>query len=243
MGSSTTTAAVTELAQYAPEAISLFNNMKTPASILGGAIVGLGFGSPLEIHTPEGVKENRVEKFLRKTYLLVSAIALLSQLIAIMWATVAVNKLTEVHVAKAESVWHLLQRDHDLSWAGVNSHFMVGMLSFSYIIGVRGYFLAGRGLLGQSVAGIAVSSLLFMVGIVNRGISEGGGRVGQSYGGSIVGLFVHYVMLGMKKNFVSLRPLELASFFVGAVALAQGLRAIRQLGDQEEELEGKSKVS
>ncbi|KAL7580994.1 hypothetical protein ACA910_005807 [Epithemia clementina (nom. ined.)] len=226
-----TTLGAAELAQYAPDAISLFNNMKTPASILGGALVGLGFQAPLDVNSPDDADENKVEKLLRKSYVFVASVSLLSHLIAIMWATVAVNKLTEVDVPKAKSVWDLLQRDHALSWVGVNSHFMLGMLSFTYVIGVRGYFMAGRGMLGQSVAGLAVSALLFMVGIVNRGVAEGGGKVGQSFGKSIVGLFLHYVSLLLRMNFTTRRPLETFSFVVGTIAFIQGARAIKQRTD------------
>ena len=233
MGSTTATSAAVQLAQYAPQAISLFNNMKTPASILAGAIVGLGFGSPLNVQSPDGVEETGLEKFLRKSYLIVAAISLLSELIAIMWSTVAVNQLTERVIAPAPSVWHLLQRDFDLSWAAVNSHFMLGMFAFSYIIGVRGYFMAGRGLLGQGMAGLSFSALLYMVAIVNSGISGGGGVEGQSYGKSVVGLFLHYITLSFKKNLNIIRPLEIGSFAVGAMALIQGIRGVKQLFDGE----------
>ena len=44
MGGGSELSAAVALADYTGAAASLFNNMKTPASILAGAIVGLGFG-------------------------------------------------------------------------------------------------------------------------------------------------------------------------------------------------------
>jgi len=223
--STTTTAVAATLADYSPQAVSLFNNMKTPASILGGAIVGLGFSATLP---PVQGKENRIETALRKSYLIAAAISLLSQLIAIMWATVAVNKLTElVDIGKAESVWHLIQRDFDMSWAGTNAHFVLGMLAFSYIIGVRSYFLAGRGIVGECVAALSASALMFMVGIVNRGVAAGSGD-GRGYGLNVMSLFKHYMELLVQKNlsFKHLRPLEVGSMLLAAIALVQGTRAI-----------------
>ena len=56
--------------------------------------------------------------------------------------------------------------------AGVNSHFLFGMLSFSYLIGVRSYFSVGTGALGQGVAGIAASTVLYMAYVYDRSFSS-----------------------------------------------------------------------
>ena len=140
---------------YAPAAASLFNNMKTPASILAGAMIPLGFLSPLpqppahvaavtataknnnkgKNHkgepSPELLLATRIHKsldrMLRKAYLLVTLFSFGSELLAVIWSTVAVNQLTETVVAPAESVWALLKRDwYDLAWSATNSHFLFG---------------------------------------------------------------------------------------------------------------------
>lgn len=53
------------LADYASEAVSLFNNMKQPASIIAGALVPLGLLSPLPIQSPKGQKEGNGKKVMR----------------------------------------------------------------------------------------------------------------------------------------------------------------------------------
>ena len=129
MSSSSTALAVKD---YAPAAASLFNNMKTPASILAGAIVPLGFLAALP--DPPDDKDNvpffhkTMDRMLRKSYLLVTLFSFGSQLLAVMWATVAVNQLTETVVEPAASVWALLKRQDwlDLAWSATNSHFVLG---------------------------------------------------------------------------------------------------------------------
>jgi len=94
------------LQQFAPQATNLFNNMKTPASILAGALVPLGLLAPIPDKHPDGAKaETRLIRVLRLSYSCVAILSLLSELISVMWATVAVNQLIETHVAPAESVW------------------------------------------------------------------------------------------------------------------------------------------
>jgi hypothetical protein len=79
------------LKDYSGAAASLFNNMKTPASILAGAMVGLGFLSPLPnppaklafVSPAKGEKvgvrqqmatsiHKSVDRMLRKSFLLVT---------------------------------------------------------------------------------------------------------------------------------------------------------------------------
>jgi len=145
-------ASAAALKDYAPAAASLFNNMKTPASILAGAMIPLGFLSPLPqppAHvaavTPSKTKGDKskvklstkihksFDRMLRKTYLLVTLFSFGSELLAVMWATVAVNQLTETVVAPATSVWALLKRDwFDLAWSATNSHFVFGKCSIFF---------------------------------------------------------------------------------------------------------------
>lgn len=137
-------ASAAALKDYSGAAASLFNNMKTPASILAGAIIPLGFLSPLPqppAHVAAVAKKGKKEpepdlvasiqksldRMLRKTYLLVTIFSFGSELLAVIWSTVAVNQLTETVVAPAESVWALLRRDwYDLAWSATNSHFLLG---------------------------------------------------------------------------------------------------------------------
>ena len=50
-----------------------------------------------------------------------------SELLAVIWATVAVNQLTETVVEPSATVWELLKRPwYDLAWAATNSHFLFG---------------------------------------------------------------------------------------------------------------------
>eukprot|EP00580_Thalassiosira_gravida_P003311 CAMPEP_0201602334 /NCGR_PEP_ID=MMETSP0492-20130828/3102_1 /ASSEMBLY_ACC=CAM_ASM_000837 /TAXON_ID=420259 /ORGANISM="Thalassiosira gravida, Strain GMp14c1" /LENGTH=208 /DNA_ID=CAMNT_0048065825 /DNA_START=41 /DNA_END=667 /DNA_ORIENTATION=+ len=190
--------------------------MKTPASIIAGAMIPLGLMSPLPMVNPDGKPEHRLETLVRRSNLAVAVAALLSGFISVVFATVAVNQLTENVPKPAESVWHLLQRDYDLSWSGTNAHFLYGMFSYAYLIAVRSYFNIGGGLLGCGVAGVAMSALFYMIGIVNRGVAAGSGD-GQNYGTSVVSLFTHYFGLVVTRKGGRFRAMEM-----GAVTLFLG---------------------
>lgn len=98
---------VKALAQYSSDAISLFNNMVTPASIIAGAIVPIGFVAPLPIANEDNKKEDRFRKTIRLLYSVVAVTSLASELLCVVWASIASNDLIESPVAKAESVWYV----------------------------------------------------------------------------------------------------------------------------------------
>ena len=214
---------------------SLMGNMRTPASILAGSLVGLAISFPLPIKTPAGKVESRFEKSLRLTYTVVGVMSMLSQLISIMWATVAVNQLIERNIAPAASVWALLKRDFDLEWAAVNAHFVLGMFGFCFLIGTRAFFQAGGGLMGQSVAGLAISGLLLMISIVNRGVAAGGGK-GSGYGATVFSLISHYVFLLAKRATTagSMGPLEISSIAIFTWSIVVAVRGIGKQSRKDE---------
>ena len=115
----------------------------------------------------------------------------------------------------------LIKRDYDLYWSGTNAHFIFGMFSFAYLIAVRGYFNLGGGLLGRGVAGLAASALLYMLGIVNRGVASGSGD-GLSYGNNVMSLFRHYLALVLARKSGCSRYCCFCPMELGAVALAVG---------------------
>ena len=109
------------VAQYAGQAASLFNNMKTPASILAGALLPIGILTALPPPREGAEKEHAWLGALRELHLVIASASFCSELLSVMWATIAVNKLTETAVAPAESVFALLMRDCELPWVACNA--------------------------------------------------------------------------------------------------------------------------
>ena len=145
-----------------------------------------------------------IDTVLRKIFPFASTASLASLLIAIMCSSVAVNQLTENKPDLAASVWDLLQRDYALAWAAVNSHFVLGMLGFMWLIGTKAFFMGG----GPAAFGLALSGMTAMVSIVNRGVASGGGAVGKRFGTSVLGLFQSYASLLWTHSRKTLGPLE-----------------------------------
>lgn len=202
-----TTAMKGSLQQFAPEAAKLFGNMITPASIMAGAIMPLGFASQLDFKG-DPANESKFAQILRKIFPVVCVASFVSHLLVVMFSSVTVNQLTENKPQVAESVWHLIQRDYAVEWAAVNGHFVMGLLGFMWLVATKAFFIGGQGAIGKSSFTLALSGMLSAVSIVNRGIARGGGAPGLRFGSSIVGLLQSYVVLFYKRSLSGISPME-----------------------------------
>ena len=129
---------------YVPAATALFVNMLTPASILAAGMISIGLKAPFQLPPSIQDQPEKVQQiqYLRRVYIVVSMISFCSELLAVMWATVAVNQLTELtNLPPSSSVWELLQTNFDLEWSAVNTHFVIGLVGFMYMVGIRGYIM------------------------------------------------------------------------------------------------------
>lgn len=219
------TARQASVVDYAPAAASLFNNMKLPASIIAGAMIPIGIGGPLKFEPDDD--DGKFAILLRRLYPVAVVVALCSELISVMWATVAVNQLTETNIEAASSVWHLIQRDFQLPWVATNAHFVLGMIGFMWVICSRAYFMAAKGALGASTAGVAFSSLLLITSIVNRGVAAGGGS-NMRFGGSVLALFRCYTHLLLKRatSAHSFGPFELGAVGLFTFSIVNTIRLV-----------------
>ena len=157
--------------------------------------------------------------------MLLAVASLINELVAIMYATVATNKLTEVPVEPAKSVFALIKRDYELQWIATNVHFMLGLLGFCGMIALRALCIY-PGSLNINAAGLALSALVGMISIMNVGIAEGDGK-GHTYlanekflffGGNIISLSIRYIALliktfARKKTVMGMISFALFSFF------------------------------
>ena len=78
-------AATNVLLDYRPVVSGLFNNMRTPAALVGGAIVPLGIITAPLVEA----EDSRPMKFAKRLYQLVAIMSMYNELLAIVYATIA----------------------------------------------------------------------------------------------------------------------------------------------------------
>lgn len=215
---------------YAPVARSLFDNMKLPAAVVTAGMISLGFATrfpelpkdTLDKVYPSDLRRRCAQ--LERLHVAVALASVTSELVVVLWAAVEVNQLTERAYAPALSVWDLIERDADLAWSAVNSHFILGIIGFTSMLWLRAYVMllaanASRALMTAAATGTA-AALCLMISVVNRGVEAGGGN-GARYGSTVIDLFRHYAMLLFQaaKDVVSPGPLQMSAIVLEVTSL------------------------
>lgn len=186
-------ASMVAVKDYSAMASGLFNNMRTPAALIGGSIVPLGIltAPPLKDDEPQR------QKLFKKVNFLLAIASLLSEILAITYSTVAINKLAEVKFPETAGVSELIANHFELAWIGTNVHFLLGMFGFGLLVGSKAYFTYG-GAVGKIAGCWSLAAFLQCTSIVNKGISMGHGSIGETgsrYASNIFSLCLRYCRL------------------------------------------------
>eukprot|EP00980_Cylindrotheca_fusiformis_P014968 scaffold4095_cov117-Cylindrotheca_fusiformis.AAC.25 len=185
------------LADYSSAATSLFNNMRSPAAFIGGALVPLGIASAPTINDDD----SRAMKLLKRANIAVAVASVLSEIMAVIYSSIAINKIAEISQPQTRGVAELIAQKHELAWLGTNIHFLFGMMGFALIAGSKSFFLAGPEL-GKVTTSWSIAAFLQALAVVNRGIAQGsaGKDVSSQFGSNFFMLIVRYIVVAIKAS-------------------------------------------
>jgi hypothetical protein len=210
---SSTTAAAAVLKDYSGTASGLFNNMRIPAALIGGTVVSLG------VNSAPPIKENDSPfiKAFKKANLLLSVASLLSEILAVTYSSVAINKLAEMNFEPTKSVDELISKHFKLEWVGTNVHFLMGMFGFGLSVGSKAYFTYGTAV--GKIAGLwSVATFLQCLAIVNRGIAMGDGS-GMRFANNFFELTIDYMTLVVARARDGALPVAAVGLFLYSLVL------------------------
>ena len=207
--------AIAPLQDFSPAAADLFSNMRVPAALIAGAVIPFGFAA-MPKPTPGEARGRRLAKI---TSALLASFTLATELITIVYATVAVNKLREVTSEPSSSLMDLLRRDYEMGWLGVNVHFFAGLMSLAVMSSISVWLNFGMRV-GRAAAFGASAAVCLMIAIVNNGISQGDGTGDFRFGGNLLTLTIRYLTLLARNGFYNGPRFLLWAALAFAVAFA-----------------------
>lgn len=201
---------------FTSEAISLFSNLQRSATFAAGITVPLGFFA-----SPKLSKEDsRQTVRMKHMHYLISAASLSSHLIAIVYSTIALNKLAEVRGGPCRSVVELLVRDYELPWVGGNVHFLLGLLSTAAALITHAQLCFGA--VARPASFMVMSVMLQMIAVANAGIGQGEGlEGGLRFASNFPHLILVYLRLLLAQAVASRSIMNIASLGLGVTALVQ----------------------
>jgi len=209
------------LKDYSVTAAGLFNNVRTPAALICSSIVPLGLITAPEIDKSKDSK--RVQLF-KKVNLLLAIASLLSEILAITFSTVAINKLAEVKFPRTTGVNDLLSQHFEMAWMGTNVHFLLGMFGFGLLVGSKAYFTYGSKV-GKISGCWGVAVLLHCSSIVNQGTL---GTLDNSphFASNVLTSVIRYVTLALSR--ASSHPLSMIAFGVILISLFLSIEMVAE---------------
>jgi len=214
------------VADYSGAVASLFGNMRAPAALIGGSLVSLGM-----LGAPVAAKDDTPTiRALKKAYLVTAIISISGEIMAVVYATISINKLAETTVAPAASIVALIARDCELEWVGANVGFLGGLCGFVGLLGIRAWLAFGPafGRFGALLCG-AVGT--HACSVVNRGIAAGDGA-GVRHASNFLGLVVRYATLIVANAWRTRGPLRIISLMcLGGAAWTAASAARTEHGD------------
>ena len=135
-------AAAAPHADISHEAVNMFGNMRTPAALVAGACLPLGFAFafPSKEDTPQ-------LRALKRANTALGFLAVNSELLSVVFATNAINRLTDEAgsaTVMATSLAGLLKHDaFQQFWLGVYTHFILGIVGLVAMVGIRSWIAIG----------------------------------------------------------------------------------------------------
>jgi len=221
------------LADHSAAAASLFNNMRIPAALIGGSIVPLGLLSAPMVESTDNARQIR----LKNANMLLAIVSLLNQVIAIVYSTVAVNKMAELSYESTEGVAQFIEKYHELSWLGTNVHFLLGLMGFACLTLAKPYHMYGKNV-GDIAACWIGAAMVLCTSVVNRGISQGHGAMEDTslqFASNVGGLVVSYVKLLLQEclKFNVLHILSLGLVLVSIVPVIRAWNSPREVDKRD----------
>ena len=220
------------LADHTAAAAALFNNMRTPAALIGASIVPLGILSAPIVESTDDAREIR----LKNANMLLAIISLLNQVLAIVYSTVAVNKIAELTYDPTEGVAQFIEKYHELSWVGTNVHFLLGLMGFACLALAKPYHVYGKNV-GDIAACWIGAAMVMCISIVNRGISAYGAMDDSSlqFANNLGGLVVTYVKLLLQECMtLNVLPiLSLGLVLLSVIPVTRAWRSTREVDKRD----------
>ena len=209
------------LGDHTGAAVELFSNMRVPAALIAGAVVPYGFAA-MPKPAPGDGRRSRVLKVLH-AYL--ATFTMMTELVTVVYATIAVNKLREMPHAPTESVFALMQQNYEMGWLGANVHFFSGLISLATMSSLSVWLHHGA-LVGRAAALAAAAAVSLMLAVVNHGIDQGGGG-GSRFGANLFGVVVRYLRVLFRNGFrTGPRWLLWSCLALTAAAAVTGVQAL-----------------
>lgn len=136
-----------------------FESVRVPAALLSGTSFVAVNTAPLPLMT-----DFYFLGIAKRAYLIVGIVSFLSSLLSVLFATLALEKLSSSDAQTCTSEDD--DSEYEFEYAGSLSHFLVGLLAFPLLVGLRAWIIFTCPRFGNIGLSLAASSFALMIHLV-----------------------------------------------------------------------------
>ena len=113
--------------------------------------------------------------------MLIGVIAFCAELISVLVSSVTLSRLGSGSSTSASSVTDFIEKEYELEWLATQFNFLVGLMGFAAMVGLRAWVFFACPLFAKIAAGLVASSVLTMLSFTQVQESRSIPAVGARY--------------------------------------------------------------
>jgi len=208
--------AETAVKDFRGEATNKFNNLRTPAALIAGASLGACFA------LQPAAGDALPVAIAKRGHLLLGVVAFSAELISVLVSSLTIGQLGSGSASGAEhaDVAAFMDAEYELEWITTEFNFLVGLLGFTCMLGLRAWVAFSCPLFAKIAAGIVTSAVLLMLSFTQDSTKHF----------SLPSMGLRYFTLILAKAWAQKSLLLFAALAVGGTSLGGLAKALYIMG-------------
>lgn len=159
-----------KIADLSGAASGIFSSYRIPAALLAGAAYGGTFSMPLKMD------EDLSKQLIKRSYVVIGLATVCAELLAVVVSTCAIDKIAVgdklmLVNPKISSLREYLDSNFELEWVSLRVNFILGLLGFAIMCGLRAWCFLSCPAFSRVSIGIITTSTFLMAAMMTEALT------------------------------------------------------------------------
>ena len=161
---------IKRIADLSGAASGIFSSYRIPAALLAGAAYGGTFSMPLI------QSEDLSKQLIKRTYVVIGLATVCAELLAVVVSTCAIDKIavgdkTDLIHPTNSSLREYLDSNFELEWVSLRVNFILGLLGFCIMAGLRAWCFLSCPVFSRVSIGIIATSIFLVLAMMTEALT------------------------------------------------------------------------
>ena len=172
-----------KMLDFSSAATSIFSSYRIPAMLIAGAAYGGTFAMPLKM------EEDLTYQLIKRSYVVIGLATVCAELLTVVVSTCAIDKIAVGEYNPLSTSLKAYLDDHfELEWVALRVNFILGLLGFAMMCGLRAWCFLSCPVFSRVSIGIIITSICFMAAMMTEALTTSSSlaHLGTRYLGLLV---------------------------------------------------------